>query len=95
MTIKPVQGFAAEPRPQIPLRAVEGSSQIAAIGYDAEAQILAVRFIQGAGAIYHYPGVSQETYDAFHGAESLGKFFGQHIKPMAFDKYPPEPTPAP
>ena len=47
-------------------------------------------FNRGQGAIYHYAGVDPETHAAFIGAESIGKFFGQHIKPLPFTKYPAE-----
>jgi len=85
------QDFAQGERPQIPLVPVE-SKQVAAIGYDPFACILAVRFKHGAGAIYHYPGVSAETFNEFVTAESIGRFFAERIKPLAFDKYPPEPV---
>ncbi len=84
------QPYAATPRPPIPLEEVE-SSQLAAVGYDAPSQTLAIRFKHGAGAIYHYPGVSPELYQEFRAAESLGRFFGQRLKALAFDKFPPEP----
>lgn len=83
------QGYATEPRPYIELKPVD-SSQVRAIGYDPATQTLACSFVHGAGAIYHYAGVSPETHAAFIAAESIGKFFGQHIKPLAFTKYPAE-----
>ncbi len=86
---------SAEPeekkRPNIALTPVE-SNQVKAIGYDEATKTLAVTFTRGAGAIYHYPDVSKETFEAFIGAESIGKFFGQHIKPLAFEKFAPEPV---
>lgn len=78
-------------RPPIELVPVQ-SNQVAAIGYDQDTKTLAVTFTRGAGAIYHYPDVSKETFEAFIGAESIGKFFGQHIKPLAFEKFAPEPV---
>ena len=80
------QAYTDEQRPQIELQAVE-SSQIKAIGYCAESRTLAVTFNYGAGAIYHYPDVAPETFEAFRQAESVGKFFGQHIKALPFKKY--------
>lgn len=79
--------FTDEPMPPIELTPVE-SSQIAAIGYDAAIKTLAVRFNRGAGAIYHYPDVEPEMHRDFMAAESIGSFFGQHIKTRAFKKYP-------
>lgn len=83
------QAFETDPRPQIPLTDVE-SSQVKAIGYDAAAKTLAVSFTRGSGAIYHYPAVEPETHAAFVAAESIGSFFGKHIKQLPFKKYPPE-----
>lgn len=70
------------------------SNQVAAIGYDAVAKTLAVTFTRGAGAVYYYPDVELEIYEAFKGAESIGKHFGQHIKQLPFVKYAPEPVAA-
>lgn len=70
----------------IALHPVE-SSQIKAVGYDAETKTLAVTFVHGTGAIYHYPNVEQATFDAFKASDSAGSFFGQHIKPLPFTKY--------
>jgi hypothetical protein len=90
MSEKPAPApFSEEKRPPIALTPVE-SSQVAAIGYDEATSTLAVKFKYGL-AIYHYPGVNKETYDAFMAAESIGKFFGQYIKPLSFTKYQPDP----
>jgi hypothetical protein len=75
--------------PEIPLKPVD-SSQINAIGHDAETNTLAIQF-KGwkgeIGATYHYANFTAEEYAAFHGAESLGRHFGKAIKPFA-DRYP-------
>lgn len=81
--------FTEGPRPQIPLEPVE-SNQVGAIGYDDATQTLAVQFKRGARAIYNYPGVTRETFEAFRGAESIGTFFGANIKSLPFIKYPAE-----
>lgn len=81
--------FSERQRPQIPLEAVE-SNQVGAIGYDEATQTLAVQFKRGARAIYHYPGVTRETFEAFKDAESIGTYFGQHIKALPFEKFPSE-----
>ncbi len=70
----------------IPMTAVQ-SNQVAAVGYDAASKTLALTFTRGPGHIYHYPDVAQKTYDDMMAAESKGIFFGQHIKPLAFDKF--------
>lgn len=64
------------------------SNQVACIGYDAPTKTLAVQFRRGLGHIYHYPDVEQETFDAFMTAESKSGFFKEHIKALAFDKFP-------
>lgn len=86
------QDYSTEPRPAIPLTPVK-SNQVKAIGYDASTQTLAVQFTRGAGAIYHYPNVTPEAHAAFVGSESIGKHFGQHISPLPFTKYAPDPVP--
>lgn len=81
--------YSENKRPKIDLRQVE-SNQVGAIGYDDATQTLAVQFKRGARAIYHYPNVKRETFDAFKGAESIGNFFAQHLKALPFDKFPCE-----
>lgn len=76
------------PRPDITLNDVK-SSQVKNIGYDPETNTLAVSFTRGAGAVYHYPNVSQDDYEAFIKAESIGIHFGKHIKSLPFDKFEP------
>ena len=63
------------------------SKQLAAVGYDAASKTLAVTFSRGTGAIYHYPNVEPKTHADMMAAESLGAYFGQHIKALAFDKF--------
>lgn len=92
-TYTPPQPFSTEPRPPIELNAVN-SSQVKAIGYDPETKVLAVTFTRGTGAVYHYPNVEQQTFDAFKAAESIGGFFGKHIKDLPFTKYAAEAEPA-
>lgn len=82
---KAPQEFEAGAAPFITLDSVE-SSQLKAIGYDAETKTLAITFKHGA-AVYHYPDVSQETFDAFLAAKSVGTFFGAHIKDLPFKKF--------
>lgn len=87
-----IHDTTGEPRPNIELTPVE-SNQVKAIGHDPATNTLAVQFKFGAGAIYHYPNVSAEQHQAFIGAESIGKHFGSHIKPLAFEKYGKAPEP--
>lgn len=55
------------------------SSQITAIGYDAQSQTLVIRF-KSNGAVYHYFDVPPATWEGFKAAESKGRFFGKNIK---------------
>ncbi|HEY4292094.1 KTSC domain-containing protein [Luteibacter sp.] len=73
----------------IPLTPVE-SSQIHSIGHDAETNTLAIRFKNYRGeatSLYHYDNFTTDDFAAFRDAESIGKHFGQHIKP-ATEKHP-------
>lgn len=88
---KPAQPFTEGTRPPIALVPVD-SSQIRAIGYDAATKTLAVSFNHGVGAIYHYADVSPAMHSEFVGSESIGRYFGLHIQPLPFAKYPAEPA---
>ena len=55
------------------------SSMIAAIGYDADTQTLAVEFIKG--GTYEYADVPPEEWEIFSTADSVGKYFLSQIKP--------------
>lgn len=80
--------------PTIPMQEVQ-SSQIAEIGHDEATSTLAIRFKskKGLGSLYHYPGTSRDTFLKFRAAESLGKFFGEHIKPLGNHVKIEEPKP--
>ena len=54
------------------------SSNLAAVGYDGDVQILEVRFVKG-GA-YQYFGVPAYIYDGLLSASSKGSYFYQNIK---------------
>lgn len=68
------------------------SSNIKAVGYDAENQVARVEFING--SIYEYPGVEQGLFDNLAGAESVGKFFNANFRGLGStkvaDRTPPE-----
>lgn len=82
----PPAPFTDKPYQPIPMVQVE-SNQVKAIGYDAASKTLACTFTRGTGHIYHYQNVEPETHAAFMKSESKGNFFGQHIKPLAFEKF--------
>ena len=86
------QPLPTNPRPPNPLQPVD-SNQVGAIGYDDATKTLAVQFRRGARAIYHYPNVEQKTFNDFMGAESIGTYFGKHIKALPFDKFAADPVP--
>ncbi len=79
-------GFSKGPRPNIPMTPVS-SSQLKAIGYDPATKALACQFVHGPDHLYVYPNVEPKVHAEFMAAKSIGKFFGQHIKPLPFDKY--------
>lgn len=89
MNIKRIEpaAFSNEPYTPIPMAPVT-SNQVACIGYDPSTKTLACQFTRGPGHIYHYPNVEPELHAQFVGAESIGTFFGQHIKPLPFKKFP-------
>jgi DNA segregation ATPase FtsK/SpoIIIE-like protein len=62
-TYQAPQDFEDGIAPFIAMDSVD-SSQVKAIGFDPETKTLAVKFTRGLGATYHYPNVSQETYEA-------------------------------
>jgi hypothetical protein len=95
-TAKPgIESDLAPPPATIPLQAIE-SSQIAAYGYDAASNTLAIQFKpkgKSAGGIYHYANVGPTEWAAFRDAESKGSHFFKAIKAFP-DRYPYTRLPA-
>ena len=54
------------------------SSNLAAIGYDTNTEILKVEFLNGTA--YEYKNVPQVVFDAFMKAPSHGSYFNREIK---------------
>ncbi len=54
------------------------SSNISAIGYDADSQVLEIEFTNG--AVYSYSGVPPVEYEGFMNADSKGKYLHANIK---------------
>ncbi|MFH1659720.1 MAG: hypothetical protein FD131_329 [Rhodocyclaceae bacterium] len=54
------------------------SSNISAIGYDSDSEMLEVEFTNG--AVYSYSGVPLGEYDGFMNADSKGKYLHANIK---------------
>lgn len=69
------------------------SGNISHIGYDKDAQLLAIQF-QGTGKIYHYKDVPPSVFSEFKNAESLGKYFAANIR-LKYDSevYKPDQQP--
>ena len=55
------------------------SSNVKAVGHDADTNTLGVQF--NSGATYHYHDVPAEKHAALLKSESIGKFIGTDIKP--------------
>lgn len=54
------------------------STDIRAIGYDADSQTLEIEF--NSGGVYQYSGVSSGEYDSILASDSKGKYFHAYIK---------------
>ncbi len=78
-------------RLDIPLVPVK-STQVGAVGYDPTTKTLAVTFARGAGTVYQYPDITAATHAALLAAESIGKYFEQHIRPKPFKKFATAPA---
>lgn len=67
------------------------SSQIESIGFNPETKKLQIAFVQRnpdkPQSVYEYSNVPAELHQALIGAESIGKAFGEKLKPFA-DQYP-------
>lgn len=57
---------------------IAGSSNVAAAGYDEDAQEFSIRF--HSGRTYTFLNVPLEVYEEFTEADSKGKFFNERIK---------------
>ena len=64
--------------PTIELTAVV-STRISGIGYDPNAQTLALRFVHNDARVYHYHGVTEEVWNALCAAPSKGAYFAENI----------------
>lgn len=71
----------------IPMQTIEGSTQVKAAGFDAAQGTLRVTFHSGNS--YDYPA-TQEHFDGFMAADSKGKYFNEHIKPLIGAKVDPD-----
>lgn len=61
------------------------SSQIKSVGHDPDIRALEIEF--HGGSVYRYDNVDQYYFDSMIAAESVGRYFGQVIKPFP-DKFP-------
>jgi len=60
------------------LRTVVDSSSLRSLGYDAASLVLEVEFRNG--SVYRYANVPTELWARFRHAESMGKFFQDHVR---------------
>lgn len=72
---------------------IEGSSNLAEIGYDAQAQALEVKF--HSGKIARYTGVPQMTYEQIMESRSRGGAFNALVKARFPWSYVDEEAPTP
>lgn len=78
---------------KIPTLTPCNSSAIGAHGFDPATQTLFLKFTSG--TTYSYPEVSNDIYAALREAESVGRFYGAHIKGKFIAlPLPPEPVAA-
>lgn len=63
------------------------SSNIHSVCYVPEEQKLGIVFHSNTRAEYWYDGVSQDLFDSFVAADSLGSFFAKEIRPFP-DRFP-------
>jgi hypothetical protein len=54
------------------------SSTVASAGYDDASQTMEIEFT--GGAVYRYEGVPREVFDGLLAAESVGRFFNEHVR---------------
>jgi hypothetical protein len=54
------------------------SSNIAAIGYDEDSQVLEIEFNDG--SVYQYSGVPRSEYDGIMNADSRGKYVNANVR---------------
>jgi len=54
------------------------SSNVAAIGYDVETEILEVEFLSG--SVYEYRNVPQVVYEQLMNTSSIGSFISKELK---------------
>lgn len=60
------------------LQKIEGSSTIAAVGYDKEVQELVIQF--HSGGTYSFPAVPEQKHQELITAPSIGRYFHAHIR---------------
>lgn len=58
------------------------SSAIAAIGYDAAARLMKIRFVEG--NTYDFCNVPAHVFDGLRASASKGRYYYEHIR----DRYP-------
>ena len=60
------------------------SSLLRSVGYDSDQQLLEVELQDG--KIYRYADVSEQIYHGLIEADSLGRYFNQHIRELSYSR---------
>ena len=60
------------------------SSLLRSVGYDSDQQLLEVELQDG--KIYQYADVSEQIYQGLIEADSLGRYFNQHIRELSYSR---------
>ncbi len=60
------------------MKEVPASSNIHSHGYDPDSMTMAIKFKNG--GLYHGVGITQQAYDAFAAAQSMGSHFHKNLR---------------
>jgi hypothetical protein len=60
------------------------SSLLRSVGYDSDQQLLEIELQDG--KIYRYADVPEQTYQGLIEADSLGRYFNQHIRGLSYSR---------
>ena len=54
------------------------STTVASAGYDDSARVMEIEFT--GGAVYRYDGVPRQVFEEMLAAESVGRYFNEHVR---------------
>lgn len=58
------------------------SSLVASVGYDPDEEVLEVELQNG--RVYQYRDVPEDTYRGLVNADSIGRYFNQHVRDLSY-----------